>query len=122
MRMPSQNLSRKAKSPDLSSNSHLALDTETPTLHFSQVTLQAYFTPDLSEYILQFKSLTSEYEHVSEAKPSYLKGFFWVPAHTDARGAKSESRAFISIQVPHPVEIKMSIQMHIQLYDLVCFE
>lgn len=42
-------------------------------------------------------------EHPTGTKPSYLKGFLWVPTHTDARGAQSERNAFISIQVPHPV-------------------
>lgn len=47
--------------------------------------------------------MVSEFEHPSGTKPSYLKGFLWVPTHTDARGAQSERNAFISIQVPHPV-------------------
>lgn len=47
--------------------------------------------------------MVSEFEHPSGTKPSYLKGFLWVPTHTDARGAQPERNAFISIQVPHPV-------------------
>ncbi len=55
------------------------------------------------QHVPAHRQITRVWPHVSETNPSYLEGFLWVPAHTDARGAKSESGAFISIQVPHPV-------------------